>query len=62
MNKRPTIFIAIVCAAKDVEPNIEIIRAAPLNILNSTNMPKLIGVPIRNISKEFFTFGNINFP
>ena len=62
MNIRPTIFIAMVCAANDVEPNIDIIRAAPLNMLNSTNMPKLIGVPIRNISKEFFMLGSRNFP
>ena len=62
MNIRPTMFIAIVCAANDVEPNIDIIRAAPLNMLNSTKIPKLIGVPIRNISMVFLILGNKNFP
>ena len=41
-------------------PNKEITNAAPLNILSSTKIPKLIGPPIFTNSIALFVSGEIN--
>ena len=60
MKKRPAKLIAIVCAANAVAPKKEIINAAPLNKLNSTKIPKLIGAPILSSSLKAVMSGVSN--
>ena len=61
MNKTLTIFIATVCPLITVAPSDPNIKAAPENMLSSTNTPKPIGKPNLRASLVVSQFGKENF-